>query len=713
MRTSQAPIEELPVGQERPRPRDVLTLRDWGRRALELIGACSFAIAQPVFDVLGRNATFFVAQGAGLGGILVLVAILVLGFPVAVLIIERLLAFVSATAARAIHTFAIAFLVALAATPPIAKALRLPAPAWVALAVGVLVVATVAYARVARARQFLFWIGLSPIVIVGAFLFLTPVRELILPKTQLVDVGAARSPAPVVVLVLDELQLASLMRPDGNIDETRFPNFAKLAGRGTWYPNASTSGESTQWASPSLLTGKFITKEQTPFAQNYPANLFTFVKGSQPIYANEFVSRLCSPTDCERVGADPGVRALLIDAAVVYGHVTLPPETSAKMLPPLEGQWAGFAAAPDDPTDPQRDPAFREFIGWVKRDIRNDQVDRFHTMLGKIDEQNSPALWYMHVGIPHVPWRFLPNKQTYELVRKSVPGLNGETWIDSQAVVDHGLQRYLLQLRFTDVLLGEMVARLERSGLFDRTLFMVMSDHGVSFTKGKSRRIIDEANGAEMVPIPLFVKYPGQTAGRIDRRNAELVDVLPTILDVLGIDPGRALDGSSLRGPDPGRPTKRVFSRHTGERRYGPTIEGIGAASARIAAMFGPGGGPDDLYAFGPHRALVGTAPPPNVKSDPGVRARLENPQHLAAVDPTSGYIPAHITGSISGMAAEQPLAVAINGRIAGVGWTFQLKGKIRMAVLTSPRYFAPGRNTVEVYRIAPDASLARATVIP
>ena len=38
--------------------------------------------------------------------------------------------------------------------------------------------------------------------------------------------------------------------------------------------------------------------------------------------------------------------------------------------------------------------------------------------------------------------------------------------------------------------------------------------------------------------VPLFIKLPGQTEGRIDDRNVESVDILPTIADVLGISIG-------------------------------------------------------------------------------------------------------------------------------------------------------------------------------
>ncbi len=48
--------------------------------------------------------------------------------------------------------------------------------------------------------------------------------------------------------------------------------------------------------------------------------------------------------------------------------------------------------------------------------------------------------------------------------------------------------------------------------------------------------------------MPLFVKYPGQDGGEIDDRPAHTVDILPTIADVVGVEPPWEVDGISLLG---------------------------------------------------------------------------------------------------------------------------------------------------------------------
>ena len=55
----------------------------------------------------------------------------------------------------------------------------------------------------------------------------------------------------------------------------------------------------------------------------------------------------------------------------------------------------------------------------------------------------------------------------------------------------------------------------------DRCLLIVTADHGVSFRAGHSRRLPDAANLSDIASVPLFIKLPGQTEGRVDDRNVE------------------------------------------------------------------------------------------------------------------------------------------------------------------------------------------------
>ena len=93
---------------------------------------------------------------------------------------------------------------------------------------------------------------------------------------------------------------------------------------------------------------------------------------------------------------------------------------------------------------------------------------------------------------------------------------------------------------------------------------MVAADHGVSFRPDGPRRNVTPANVGEIGGVPLFVKAPGQRAGRIDPTPARTIDILPTIGDYLGARWDS--EGRSLRKP---RSSDKVVV--TGQFR--PTVE--------------------------------------------------------------------------------------------------------------------------------------------
>ncbi len=210
---------------------------------------------------------------------------------------------------------------------------------------------------------------------------------------------------------------------------------------------------------------------------------------------------------------------------------------------------AGDAAIPADGTfDRASDsaaPEFRKFIDAISR------------------EAPTASLYYTHVLLPHFPWRFLPSGREFSVPRQDQPAGRG-LWATDQWFVQKGLQRHLVQAQYTDALVGRLLRKLRRAGLYDRALVVVAADHGASFRQGAALRDVTAAHFAEVANVPLFVKYPGQKRGATDLRPARTVDILPTISDVLGVRTPWHVDGSSLIGPSVKR-DDAVMLREDGE----------------------------------------------------------------------------------------------------------------------------------------------------
>jgi arylsulfatase A-like enzyme len=108
--------------------------------------------------------------------------------------------------------------------------------------------------------------------------------------------------------------------------------------------------------------------------------------------------------------------------------------------------------------------------------------------------------------------------------------------------------QYLNAIHEGDAALGTLVAGLRARGLDERTVFVVFGDHGEAFgqhdgNSGHSLFIYDEN-----VRVPLIVRLPHARPMRV-WRPVSVVDVGPTILDLVGVRPASNLDGVSLLDP--------------------------------------------------------------------------------------------------------------------------------------------------------------------
>ncbi len=102
------------------------------------------------------------------------------------------------------------------------------------------------------------------------------------------------------------------------------------------------------------------------------------------------------------------------------------------------------------------------------------------------------------------------------------------------------------ELRAIDDEVGRLFAELKRLGLYDQTLIVVTSDHGDGF--GEHGFIAHSTVPyEELVRVPLIVKLPGgRFAGSEVAEQVRLVDVLPTVLAAVGVEPPAGVAGCNL-----------------------------------------------------------------------------------------------------------------------------------------------------------------------
>ncbi|WP_436837770.1 sulfatase-like hydrolase/transferase [Micromonospora chersina] len=674
-----APPRARPASPDRPRGRG--GWRGEAGRLLEVVALVGLVVTQPLLDVLGRSPDFFLFHRASRADVLLLLALIAIA-PTVPFALLGAIGLVAGRLARAVlHTLVVGLLLA-------ALVVQVGRHVTPLRGVPLLLVSGVAGAAAAAAHRrwrapgrVLRVAAVGPLVFVGLFLFASPASAVVLPRGHGGAAGVAGAGAhpPVVMIVLDELPLVSLLGPDGRIDATRYPHFAELAGGSTWYRNATGVSGWTPYALPAMLTGRYPAEPFAPHYSQYPNNLFTALGGLYDIKAEESITRLCPPSRCEQpVSPEQGLGVLVRESGKLLRQVTAPvdsridPEDSYREQTRAE---AGLDAAEPVPADPK----FR----WDTLD--DNQPARFTAFLAGLRPADRPTLHFLHLLMPHSPWAYLPSGAHYA-APEDLPN-DGAGWVDLARA------RHLAQLGYTDRLIGETLRTLRATGLYDKALVLVTADHGVSFRQDWQGRGLDAITHAadQVAWVPMFVKEPGQRAGRINDRNWEHVDLLPTIADETHVRIPWRMDGRSARQAPRQGADKRFYDR-PGQPL--PITGGVPAPPAPPP--------PDPLLGV-----RVGDKPS-------GGTATVANLAAFRDVDPAHGELPALVWGTVPASVPDGTrLAVAVNGTVGAVVPVVRPDpgGRRFAALLPDDRLFAAGPNRLDLYRVDADGTLRRLTL--
>lgn len=698
------------------------TRRAEARRQIErslapAVALSALAVSQPLLELFGQNPTFFVARDAGTTGIVLFGAAVAIGPSLLAIGVVALAAVVSGRLAAAAHHVVVVALAGLAASTLLVHAGGSgPLVAIGALAVGVLV--AMGLEHVDGLRSATECLTPLPMLILALFLFLSPTSRLLWsPAASAQPAQHVDRPADVALLVFDELPLASLLRADGTIDEQRFPHFAELARHGTWYRNATTSYPRTELAVPSLLSGSRPEPGAIPSVVDHPQNLFTLLSATYRMNVVEEVTDLCPDDVCGGTEAAPSgdTVAALRDAAVVYGHQAIP-DPWASRLPVVTRSWGGFhdAEHAEDPFDRRRDdpPGTQTQVGKVAF------ADR---MIEGIHRGTAPSLNVAHVVFPHSPWTLTPQGQEYNATLEGLHWDPKSRWEPGPTYVRRGQAMHLLQLGYADAVLGRLIDRLRAEGMWHDALVAVVADHGAAFRAGDFLREPSGRNEQELYRVPFLLKAPGQTRGVVDDRPAQLVDLVPTIADELGVATSWRFDGVALH-PDGDRPDPLVvLPAARGPQPFTRSVDPLLALARRNARRFPHGDGWSALFAVGEDGGRVGRPAEELPRAPAGAPTWRWSSEAAAAydeVDPDGAFLPIQLVGTLEGAPGQAPpdhVLVAVDGVVAGVGdgLSERSPGRWRFVALLDPARFAPGRARLDVYVPVGDREPAFAPAAP
>ena len=190
-------------------------------------------------------------------------------------------------------------------------------------------------------------------------------------------------------------------------------------------------------------------------------------------------------------------------------------------------------------------------------------------------DDDRPFFLYYNISQPHMPLADMPERYKAMYAPESIP-LRPNVFEDGKPAYDENwfgiylwdFLFYQQHLPYTETLpegfdlrrltafyrgaitwaddqLGELMRQLRAAGLDDHTLVVFTSDHGDNL--GSHQLFNKDKLYEESIRIPMIFRQPGEIAPRtVDTQVASLVDVMPTLLSLAGVDVPESVQGTDL-----------------------------------------------------------------------------------------------------------------------------------------------------------------------
>lgn len=343
------------------------------------------------------------------------------------------------------------------------------------------------------------------------------------------EAGRADARPPVVLVVVDALRADRL---DAGGEEALAPTLDAIAREGVVVERALAPAPWSQPSIASLFTGLYpgvhgVTRYETAFeaaVEGHPATR---------VFPDRFRT----------------LAEVLRDAGY---------ETAAFVANPFVAASFGF----DQGFDHYASPPPGE--SW-----RGDQLADAATAWLDGRDTSRPPFLYLHFMDVHGPWDAAPSRleplidavdaldapRRLSVAERERLGYLGRLPRDAvdparharlSDTLEYWRARYDGAVRELDAHLGALVAALRKRGLWDASLVIVTADHGEALLDGGRWGHGGSVQDAEL-RVPLVWRWPqALPAGASLEATAGLVDVLPTVADLLGLDPPDGIQGRSL-----------------------------------------------------------------------------------------------------------------------------------------------------------------------
>jgi hypothetical protein len=506
---------------------------------LVLLGLTAFTISEPLLSIFGANPEIFYFHNIDSRLLKCVYALCIALLPAVLLWVAVItIGTIHKRIATASHYVVVCLLAGLWFIQLAKWNLGITQPVLLATIAGLGGIAFLfAYAMVPLVAKLLRVASVAPFLLVGIFLFTSETGSGT-EQTQ-AQIGERKIDVDVpsvVFILLDELPTMALFNAEKGIDRLRFPNLAEFADQATWYRHYTVLAGQTNQSVPSILTGNKPMPNAAKYA-NFPNNLFSLLAPTHHLTVLETVTALCGLAACGEgppgqpvENPAPELGAILQKSAAIWWRRISLTSSDGARLDDFQEKVAGTQSGKEAPGA----ALIRLFDPASQVDIAREKSAHLEKFLTTLTPGAESTLYFIHLVLPHVPWRFYADGQLYEMPYSNEPfselNNDGGEWIAKLSEF-----RFFMQAQYTDRLVGEIFSRLKALGMWDDALVIVTADHGRSFLLNTESRLLGPETFGTVAYAPLFIKRPQQTVGEVDDSNLMAFDLLPTIADIVGV----------------------------------------------------------------------------------------------------------------------------------------------------------------------------------
>jgi arylsulfatase A-like enzyme len=388
-------------------------------------------------------------------------------------------------------------------------------------------------------------------------------------------------------------ELYSRTVSDPSLWEDAKLDLSSYAGRSVtlvFQATAESHGTVGLWANPLLMGGQ----EQRPNVLVYMidtlrpdhTSLYGYARNTTP-YLKKLGSEALVFENCQVPASwtKPSVASLLTslysfthgiaheDDTIPEGSTTLAERlraagyiTASAVTNPLAGRISGLQRGFDYVTEWQ---AVGRYL--TPEDRATDSAALNKIVFPWLEQhRNEPFFLYAHTTDPHAPYqppadceeKFANPSETTQFnrdftrLKEMALGRGGSFGVNRDLCIRAGIKpdwfiqraidRYDAKILHNDQSFEQLIAKLKALGILDNTLVIVVSDHGEEFWEhgwtGHGQSLYEElARGVLMIWNPKLIPHPGRVA-----ETAQLIDVMPTVLDLIGVKIPDVVQGQSL-----------------------------------------------------------------------------------------------------------------------------------------------------------------------